>query len=235
MLVLLDERARAQAQSEFERAIESAQVGKFDLTCRRADGALKEAVWSVQWSKVNSALVCIVHDVSELRAAERMKQDLVRMITHDIRSPLQAVSAFLELLHEGMIADVSEKGEKLLENAETSATMVMDLLSDFLDLEKLQSGTMVLNPRPTAVDALFDDARSAVAWAAKQGVTVKTAPTGLAVMADRRRVAQVLVNLIGNAVKFSPRGSCVTLDAHQENSHVEIRVEDQGANSSRQD
>jgi PAS domain S-box-containing protein len=228
VLVLLDERARAQAQSEFERAIESAQVGKFDLTCRRADGALKEAVWSVQWSKANSALVCIVHDVSELRAAERMKQDLVRMITHDIRSPLQAVSAFLELLHEGMIADVSEKGEKLLENAETSATMVMDLLSDFLDLEKLQSGTMVLNPRPTAVDALFDDARSAVAWAAKQGVTVKAATTGLAVMADRRRVAQVLVNLIGNAVKFSPRGSCVTLDAHQENSHVEITVEDQG-------
>ncbi|HEY9719403.1 MAG TPA: ATP-binding protein, partial [Trichormus sp.] len=228
VLVLLDDRARTQAQSEFERAIESAQIGKFELTCRRADGALKEAVWSVQWSKVESALVCIVHDVSELRAAERMKQDLVRMITHDIRSPLQAVSAFLELLHEGMIADVSEKGEKLLDNAEASATMVMDLLSDFLDLEKLQSGTMVLNPRPSAVDALFDEALSAVGWAAKQGVTVKSATTGLAVMADRRRVVQVLVNLIGNAVKFSPSGSCVTLNARQENSHVEITVEDQG-------
>lgn len=228
VLVLLDERARAQAQSEFERAIESAQISKFELTCCRADGALKEAVWSVQWSKVESALVCIVHDVSELRAAERMKQDLVRMITHDIRSPLQAVSAFLELLHEGMIADVSERGEKLLENAETSATMVMDLLSDFLDLEKLQSGTMVLNPRPIAVDVLLDDARSAVGWAERQGVAVKTAATGLAVMADRRRVVQVLVNLIGNAVKFSPRGSCITVDARQEGSQVEFTVADQG-------
>lgn len=165
----------------------------------------------------------------KLEEVDKMKDDFVSMTAHELRSPLTTIRGYADLLKE--VQHLSPKGEEMLSNIDRSARDLNDLITDILDVSKLQEGRMSFKLAPLAPVAELRDVVEAFRKPAESkgltiGLTVGTLPD---LMVDKMRFHQVLVNLVGNAVKYTPKGS-VTLSARSiDSAHMcEFRISDTG-------
>ena len=161
------------------------------------------------------------------RAAERARSTFFSIVSHDIRTPLNAILGYSELLQEG-IESPAER-EEALKSIRASGTTLLQLVNDVLDLAKMDSGKMTLQPEPVRLSQLTDEVFASFRLAASEkGIELvnRTAdvPT---VMVDEHRFRQILFNLVGNAVKFTATGS-ITVAASYAGGILEVAVSDTG-------
>ena len=166
--------------------------------------------------------------------AEKAKSYFFSTVSHDIRTPLNAIIGFSEMLHLG-IKDPQER-QKALEAIITSGKTLLELVNDVLDLSKLESGKMELHPAPTEIAPLVDRVVSSFeVEAGKKSIMLVTEVGKMPLLKlDPQRIRQILFNLIGNAVKFTDRGS-VTVRADYDNCTFSLSVEDTGCGISKKD
>lgn len=169
--------------------------------------------------------------VAELRRAEKMKQYLLAMVSHDLRSPLTSVQGTLTLLAAGAMGDLSEKAQRRVEMAEADVTRLIRLSNDLLEIEKLASGKLEMTFAPTSMNTVLEHSVNSLRTFAEQyhvGVIIE--PTNVYAHGDKDRLVQVVVNLLSNAIKYSPRLGTVKLSATHlsEIDVVEVRVQDAG-------
>ena len=152
------------------------------------------------------------------RALEQSRRQLVAWVSHDLRTPLAGLRAMAEALEDGLAADPPRYHKQMRAQAERLATMVDDLF----ELSRIQSGALRLSPDEIALGDLVSDVlASTEALAREHGVRLDGRATGqLAVRADPRELSRALTNLLANAIRHTPPGGCV---------HVEARPEDGGA------
>ncbi|HEY9713830.1 MAG TPA: HAMP domain-containing sensor histidine kinase [Chroococcales cyanobacterium] len=163
-----------------------------------------------------------------LEEAARAKQEIMNMITHDLRSPLTAITCTLELISSDQQQNAEDR-IRMATLARRNGTRMMDLINDLLDLEKINSGMLTINISDVKLTAVFESVRSGVQdWLAERGLEMVIADTPLSVKADENKLDRVLFNLISNAIKFSPKGGKIFLDARDHDGTVEITVRDQG-------
>jgi PAS domain S-box-containing protein len=171
----------------------------------------------------------IMLDITQRRELERLKQEFVAMVSHDLRTPLTSIQAFLTLLGESVYGELTEQGLKKTKAAEQSSMRLISLINDLLDMEKLESGKFQMEfsdiPVYDVIDRSVDSVR---AFAEQRGVVIDADDTNLEVHADGDRLVQVLVNLLSNAVKYSPKDCPVKVSARELEDKVEIRVTDAG-------
>ncbi|MBX9569778.1 MAG: hypothetical protein K2X77_12850 [Candidatus Obscuribacterales bacterium] len=166
---------------------------------------------------------------ADLKELEEVKQQFVAMVSHDLRTPLTSVKGFLELLAGGVYGDLNETGEHRAGLAQRNITRLISLINDLLDYEKLQSGKFSLDCREIDVASPINRSIDALRFfAEKEEVALETQEVDLKAYADEERLVQVLVNLISNSVKFSPKGGKVTITAVKKDNFVEFNVIDQG-------
>lgn len=172
----------------------------------------------------------VFHNMAEaLAEAARRKQELMSMVSHDLRTPLTSVQASLTLLSEGVLGDLPVRAKKEVVNAESNTGRLIHLINDLLDIDKMEAGQLEIEQQMTAILPLFERSFEAVkAFAEKHKVNVVCEETELDCYADGDRIIQVLVNLLSNSIKFSPAQATVTLRAKQKGDWIEIRVIDQG-------
>ncbi|MBX9722022.1 MAG: cell wall metabolism sensor histidine kinase WalK, partial [Candidatus Obscuribacterales bacterium] len=173
----------------------------------------------------------VFHNMAEaLAEAARRKQELVSMVSHDLRTPLTSVQASLTLLSEGVLGSLPARAHKEITNAENNTSRLINLINDLLDIEKMEAGQLRIDCHDTEIVPIFERSAEAVkAFADKQNVNIKIVDTELTIYADGDRIIQIIVNLLSNSIKFSPAESTVTLEAvPSENNFVELRVIDQG-------
>ena len=171
------------------------------------------------------------HEMAEaLSAAAQHKKDLMAMVTHDLRTPLTSIQGALTLLKEGIFGELTEKATNQVEKAENSATRLINLINDLLDVERMEAGKLEMHPVPTSTAVIFERTLAAISTFAEQkGISVVTDKEDHDVTADEDRVIQVLVNLISNSVKFSEKGTTITLSAKRKiPGFVTLSVIDQG-------
>ncbi|MCC6731407.1 MAG: HAMP domain-containing histidine kinase [Chthonomonadales bacterium] len=169
---------------------------------------------------------------TELKAAEEARDGLTDMIVHDMRTPLTNVITGLQTVQGlGLTSDL--KGE-LVDSAIAGANRLLEMVNDLLDISKLEAGMMPIDSRPVPVAEVMDEAESLVeALAREKSLTVRreVSPAigeGVA-RADRELLLRVLVNLLGNAVKFTPEGGAVTLKAARgADGMIRVAVADTG-------
>ncbi len=173
----------------------------------------------------------------EAQEATRVAQEAVRArdvflarAPHELRTPLTAALGTIGLLRRAAAGGVREPPDTLIEIASRNLGAMAALIDDLLDLSKLVSGRETLALAPVAVATIMRESLDVVgAQARDKGVTVRAAvPAGLTVAADRLKLGQVLVNLLANAVKFTPGGGEVTVEGVAEAESVLIRVRDTG-------
>lgn len=173
----------------------------------------------------------VFHNMAEaLAEAARRKQEIVSMVSHDLRTPLTSVQASLTLLSEGVLGALPGRAQKEITTAENNTNRLIGLINDLLDFEKMEAGQLRIECQKTDVLEVLQRSFEAVkAFADKQNVKIEVMDTDLDIYADGDRMIQVLVNLLSNSIKFSPPESTVTLQAvpYGENM-AELRVIDRG-------
>jgi signal transduction histidine kinase len=170
------------------------------------------------------------HDmVKSLKELEEMKRQFVAMVSHDLRTPLTSLKMFLELLEQGIYGELNAVGSSRTQLAERNVTRLIALINDLLDYEKLQSGQFSLNTSVIALAPVVARSIDAInAFAEQHKVKLLAEPIDCEAVADGDRLIQVLVNLISNAVKFSPENGSVVVSARRIENMVEVRVKDEG-------
>lgn len=170
-----------------------------------------------------------VADITEKHRLEQFKQDLIAMVSHDLRTPLTAIRGVLTLVDEGAYGDIAPAGHKSIARAQSSADYLISLVKDLLDAEKVESGTIQIDVQETSCGAVANKAAYAVQGAAEEAkVTVDLDITNDVFYGDEDRLVQVLINLISNAIKFSPQGGFVKVTAGIEGTGVKFMVADRG-------
>ncbi|MDQ5936056.1 MAG: domain S-box protein [Cyanobacteriota bacterium erpe_2018_sw_21hr_WHONDRS-SW48-000092_B_bin.40] len=171
-----------------------------------------------------------VLDVSERKEVERMKKEFVSTVSHELRTPLTSIRGSLTLLAVGAMGALPEQAKKVVNIAERNTIRLIGLINDILDVEKLEAGKLDMELVDVAVASIFERSEQAVnTFAANNGVLLDMKPSGEMVHADGDRLVQVLVNLISNAVKFSPKGAAVTVSSAEiPGGFIEVHVTDRG-------
>ena len=190
---------------------------------------IKYFLWSLNWSTSEPACSCVAHDITEKKRLEKMKEDFVEMVSHDLRSPLTSTQLMLKLLTQGAFGQISQEAVIEVEKTAASITRLISMINDLLDVERLESGRLELDLRTQATRELIDKAVDAVRPLAEQKrLTVELPAVQYPVVADEERLIQVLINLLSNAIKFSPEGAVISISTIRGQSWVEFAVSDMG-------
>ncbi len=176
-----------------------------------------------------SGYVAIFHDITQLRKLEQTRKDFVANISHEIKTPITAITGFAETLLEGALDD-REHVVKFLQTIKTNSERINNLVDDLMTISKIELG--VIRVETSAVD--FPEVAEYVLnllreKAAEKNLAIRTQalPAARTIAADRERLIQILTNLLDNAIKFTEKGE-ITFGTAEENGRTYIFVEDTG-------
>lgn len=170
-------------------------------------------------------------DMSSQLEAERLKKEFTSTLSHELRTPLTSIIGSLQLINAGVIAKVEGEALELTTIAERNGQRLLDLINDLLDMEKIRSGRFDIAPELIGVDELLHEALVLNrAYAERYKVQLASCGTlpDACIHADRKRMLQVLTNLISNATKFSPPGETVELGLEERSGQIRMSVQDRG-------
>lgn len=220
--------------NQFTREIYQRQQARIDdltvvtLTGKKIPVDISASLIEVQGEKV---IQNIVRDITErkqieeeLRKATRLKDEFLATMSHELRSPLTAILGQTEIMVEQIYGSLNSSQTHSLEVIRQSANHLLFLINEILDLAKIEAGEMTLNPEPISIEYLCESSMIFVKERAirKQINLTFKKPNYLAdVIVDDRRMRQVLINLLTNAVKFTPEGGKITLEVSLKNKSAD--------------
>jgi signal transduction histidine kinase len=175
---------------------------------------------------------------AQLEVANRHKTEFLANMSHELRTPLNAIIGFSEVLLQRMFGELNPQQADYLEDIMSSGRHLLTLINDILDLSKIEAGRMELEAAPFSLVAALNNAVTLVRErATSHGIRLEleVAPELDTMVADERKLKQVVVNLLTNAVKFTPDGGTVSLRAARENGEVRLSVHDTGIGIARED
>jgi signal transduction histidine kinase len=173
-----------------------------------------------------------------LEVASRHKSEFLANMSHELRTPLNAVIGFSDVLLQRMFGELNERQTEYIQDIRDAGRHQLDLVNDILDLSKVEAGRMELELTEFSLAALVADACALLRERASQKglrLVVATDEAIGSITADQRKIKQVLVNLIVNAIKFTPSGGSVTVDGTREPTGVSVSVTDTGVGVARAD
>ena len=170
------------------------------------------------------------HDMASLlKRAEQRKQEYISMISHDLRTPLAAIQGTIAVANRGSYGSLNEKGIKRMSAAESDAERLIGLINEMLDYEKLDSGTFELEKTTTSLSFITDSAVNAVRPLSEQkNISISVVNGDTAIYCDQDRLIRVVINLLGNAIKFSGDGTTIKIEGLQNKEGTILRIKDSG-------
>lgn len=219
-----------EATEIIEKARTSATDQVFETNLKSKTELPVEIQISAHWSDEEQTYFCIAHDIGARKDLERMKQSFMAMVSHDLRTPVSANLLTLDLLKsDPAIGNLTDRGRTLVERSIASNNRLMFLINDLLELERLDSGQLTLDMELVTFNDLIDETLPGVEMLAKaKDITIERDDSDRFIYCESARIVQVLVNLIGNAVKFSPTGKRVFLKYSEGGGYSKISVSDEG-------
>jgi two-component system phosphate regulon sensor histidine kinase PhoR len=175
-------------------------------------------------------LLLFLNDITEEKRLEAIKRDFVANVSHELRTPLAAIKGYSETLLDGGVDD-EETSREFLGVIDRHATRMSRLIDDLLTLSRLESQQMAIVPTPVDLSELLNSTEKSFRKHAKdKGVTLSAkVPEDLpVVLGDHDRLEQVVVNLLDNAIKYTPEGGSVILRATSESGVIKVEVVDTG-------
>jgi signal transduction histidine kinase len=206
-----------------------AEIGAGDFG-GRLDVANRDEIGRLA-ARVNNTSDELQRVYRELETASRHKSDFLATMSHELRTPLNAIIGFSEVLHEQMFGELNERQLAYVDDVLEAGRHLLSLINDVLDLAKIEAGRMELELSQVALPQVLRGAVSMHSERASRGgieLNLTTDPQEIVVMADERRLRQIVFNLLSNAVKFTPTDGRVDVAARLDDGQVEIAVADTG-------
>ncbi len=195
------------------------------------DGALRGGVVVFRDITLQkSAEQALLRAKEEAERSNKFKDQFLSTMSHELRTPLNAVLGFSDLLSEGRYGPLNERQLRYVTHIHTGGHHLLRLINDILDLSKIEAGRLELAIENVTVERTLREVLDAVRpLAEKKSQTLShEAEPALAVRADSTRLKQVLINLVGNAIKFTPDGGCIELRGQLVDGKVRLEVTDNG-------
>ncbi len=167
-------------------------------------------------------------DVAE--RASKFKDEFLSTMSHELRTPLNAVLGFSDLLADKRCGELNERQQRYVSHITVGGKHLLRLINDILDLSKIEAGRLELSCEDLSVANIFGEVMSALRPLAdkKAQALSSNVDRSLTVHADPTRFKQVLMNLVGNAIKFTPQNGHIELEAQQVENQIELKVRDDG-------
>jgi PAS domain S-box-containing protein len=231
--LVLDE-DRKIVQGSLEKSSEQSSETFFETRIRRKDGKHLNMAGTARRSAGDKSVFLTLHDETERVESERLKADVLAMVSHDLRSSLNSLEIILELLLEGNLGTLNEKGQRMITKADTSVSFLLNMINDLLEVERIEAGGIELHYQSISSKQLIQEAiELTYAQAENKHIHVDVMGKGYDLEVDPERLRRVLLNLLSNAIKFSPESGRITISIDQITGdygehQLEIRVNDEG-------
>jgi len=186
-------------------------------------------------------MVSTLSDAAKFREMQKMQREFVAHVTHELRSPLTAIRAALEILDGSFAGRLQSDEARIMANALKNTDRLEDLVNSILDFSKIESGQMTVYPKPCNPEALVQEAHDSMKpWVMKKGIQLELSvhPSLPTVNADPKRTVQILINLLSNAIKFTPKEGRIRIaaaPAAEGAKFVQFSVTDSGPGIAKED
>jgi two-component system phosphate regulon sensor histidine kinase PhoR len=183
-----------------------------------------------------SSLV-VFHDMTDVKRVEQVRRDFVANVSHELRTPLAAIKSVIETLESGAAAD-PQVARDFLQSADGEVDRLVQMVEELLELSRIESGELSMTREQVDVGAAVQSAAERLRPQAEKagvGLSVETAANLPSVRGDRVSLERAIVNLINNAIKFTPDGGAVRVLARPDGAGVKIEVSDNGSGVESQD
>lgn len=211
----LGELARA-----FELMADQVESSQDELQTRYHDARDMAATIEDANRRLESAMETTERALAEAEAASRTKSEFVATMAHELRTPMNAVIGYAELLELGLAGPLSEGQREQVERIHRSGRHLVTLIDEMLDLEKVESGVLTMHAEPVPAGEAIESALAAVgSQAERKELSIERHPQPAPedrFRGDAKRVRQILINLLANAIKFTPRGGTIRIGARSE-------------------
>lgn len=227
---LVEPSSMAAFLNQLDAIKEGRQDRRFETRLKHADGRILDVVASAHYAAEDQSIFLVVHDITERKEAERLKQEVVAMVTHDLRTPLNTVSNIFEFLEGGSLGELSEKGNIFVKSGMRNLGRMTSLVNDLLDIEKYRAGSMELTKEEFDLYESLTACRDLhLSILEEEKIEVSIEKTDRKILADKEKFERLLGNLLANAIKFSESGGKIEISVEEDDaSALTITVADNG-------
>ncbi len=191
---------------------------------------------AVQNSRLYSSLDATTKELrvanDKLKELDKLKDEFVSLASHELRTPMTVIKSYIWLLLQGKTGVVSEKQKEYLEKTYTSTIRLIDMVNDMLNISRIESGRFTIEVMKGDIGDLLKevvDEMQAKSQEMDLSLTLSLPEQKLPqILFDPERIKQVVINLIGNSLKFTPRGGTIAVSAEVKNGYIETHVKDTG-------
>jgi signal transduction histidine kinase len=198
------------------------EIRKFNITLRK---------------EINKATEKLRRANQRLRALDKLKDEFVSVTSHELRTPMTAVKSYLWMVLHKSRGKLDKKGEEYLNRAYISTQRTINLVNDMLDVSRIEGGRFEIKKDKVNIVKIARNVASELKFKAEEKKIALTVGDGEIpkALADKEKIQQVFFNLLGNAVKFTPKGGKITVSFAKKNSYVQARISDTGQGISHED
>jgi PAS domain S-box-containing protein len=210
------------------RLAENGEEKFFSARCTPFRGRLNE----------NIGTITVLHDITALKKMDRMKSDFVSMVSHEIRSPMNSLLMQLKIILDGLAGDVTPKQQEILQRASEKILNLNNLVTELLDLSRIESGLIAHEKELVDISALLADQQTFhTPYAKEKDIVISLGCPGSLppILANRQNIEEIFANLITNAIKYSPRGGSISIRTMVESDYLKTEVSDTGFGISPED
>lgn len=194
----------------------------------KAFNKMAEEIW-ISHEKLKKHAEELEKSYNELKELDKMKSDIIVIVSHELRTPLTSIKGYVELVLDGTMGPITESQRKCLEIAEDNIKRLKRLIESMLDLSKIERGELEMNMEEIGIKHFVEKILSSLKpLADEKNINMNHDVEDIAIKGDKDRIAQVLTNLVENAIKFTPINGNIGVNAFKENEYAHITVTDNG-------
>jgi len=222
---------RAKVDGALERLKMGRDLTNLDVRMLTKDGSERFILWNAAADPQERQIYATGHDITELKAVDRMKDEFVSTVSHELRTPLTSIKGALGLIRAKTLGSLPADMNMMLDIAYKNCDRLVLLINDILDMEKIEAGKMDFKFEPVDILSIVRNAIAANQPYADQFGAKLSLKTGLeraTIRADEGRMMQVMANLLSNAAKFSPENGAIEVQVEHCGRMIRISVEDHG-------
>ena len=195
---------------------------------RTKQGEIKTVLLSIESIELDG-IICTLNIINDITEHKRLEDEFISLVSHELRTPMSSIIGALDLLNTQQLGTLTPKGQQIINIATNNTERLIRLVNDILDLERIKSGKIAMQPsKYDAAELLIQAAQAMQPMADKNQITLSVLPTPSFVIVDSDRILQTLTNLLSNAIKFSEVGETVWLRSKLHQNYLQIEVQDQG-------
>ena len=195
---------------------------------RTKQGEIKTVLLSIELIELDG-VACTLNLINDITERKRLEDEFISLVSHELRTPMNSIIGALDLLSTQQLGALTVQGQQIINIAINNTERLIRLVNDILDLERIKSGKITMQPsKYNAHELLIQAAQAMQAMAYTAQITLNVEPISVEIILDSDRILQVLTNLLSNAIKFSEPGKSVCLRSQINSLYLQIEVQDRG-------